>query len=186
MNLKTIKAIEDFLLVKSDKIQKASLAFVFGSLSLESSKYVAALFKSGYCSYVLVSGGKHLELQGKTEAAYHQRYLIKSGVPENRIILESRARNTLENVIFSRKVILRYFHRIPAKIIVIGQPFHGRRILMTLRKNLSARTKYIVQLVPTKSHRVNNWWHDKKLRAHVIDEIRKIGEYAQRGHLTWR
>lgn len=184
MDPKTVKAIENFLLVESDRIQRAPLALIFGSLSLELSRFAVLLFKRGYCSCILVSGGPRKALRGMTEAAHQRRNLIKLGVPESVIVLETQASNTLENVRLSKQIILKRFQKVPAKIIIICQPFHGRRILMTLRKNLSPKTKYIMQLVPTKSHRVKNWWRNKKLRAHVINEIKKIGEYTQRGHLT--
>ncbi|OGL87345.1 hypothetical protein A3I40_04035 [Candidatus Uhrbacteria bacterium RIFCSPLOWO2_02_FULL_48_12] len=186
MRKNMVKAIENFLLTKSDKIQKAPLIFIFGALSLELSRHASQLFKKKCGSYILVSGGPRRKLRGLTEAESHRRNLIKHGVPNNRIILESAAANTLENVVKSKRIILRHFKKIPSRMIIICQPFHGRRILMTLRRHLSAQTKYIMQLVPTKSHRVKNWWRNKTLRTHVIDEIRKIGEYTQRGHLTWR
>ena len=61
--------------------------------------------------------------------------------------------------------------------------FHGRRALMTIRQNLSKDTKYLLQLIETPNHKIKNWWKNKKLKNHIIDEVRKIGEYTLKGDL---
>ena len=88
-----------------------------------------------------------------------------------------------ENVVFSKKIILSHFKKIPPKIIVIHKVFHGRRAIMTLGKNLSKQTKYILQLVETPNHQIKNWRQNKRLKNHLIDEIRKIGEYTLKDDL---
>lgn len=190
MNKSTIKAIENFLIIKSDKLEKAPLCFCFGFPRKELSDKAAILFKNGYCEYILVTGGLAKSpktydkiFKNTTEAEWHRNRLIKLGIPEERILIESKSTNSLENVVFSKKIILKKFGRIPSKIIVIHKVFHGRRAIMTLRKNLSQNPKYILQLVETLNHKTKNWWKNKKLKNHIIDEIRKIGEYTLKGDL---
>lgn len=186
----TIKAIEDFLIVKSDKLEKAVLCFCFGFPRKELSDKAAYLFKNGYCEYILIAGGLAKSpktydkiFKNTTEAEWHKNRLIKLGIPEERILIEGKSTDSLENVVFSKKIIFKKFKEIPNKIIVIHKVFHGRRALMTLRKNLSQNTKYILQLVETPSRKIKNWWKNKKLKNHIIDEIRKIGEYTLKGDL---
>ncbi|MBI2052805.1 MAG: YdcF family protein, partial [Candidatus Ryanbacteria bacterium] len=143
------------------------------------------LYKEGYCKYILISGGKNKTLRNTTEAQWHRNNLVKKGVPENAILLEERASNSLENVIFSKAVIKRFWGRLPKRLIVVCKAFHGRRAIMTLRKNFSKNTEYILQLVQTKNHKTRNWWQKTKNRDHIIDEIRKIGEYTLKGDITY-
>ncbi len=185
INKKTIKAIENFLIVKSDEIKKVPLILIFGGSNLELSDKAASLFKQGCCKYILISGGKNKKLGNITEARWHRNNLVKKGVPKEKILLEEKASNSLENVLFSKKIINKQFKLSPKKIIIIGKAFHGRRILMTLRKNLSKNIEYNLQLVQTKNHQTDNWWKRKKTRDHIIDEVRKIGEYTLKGDLDW-
>lgn len=185
MNKDNIKAIEDFLIVKNDKIKRASIALIFGGKDLKFSDRAAKLFKKNYCDYILISGGRNKKLNGITEADWHKDNLVKQGIPKNKVLLEPKATNSLENVLFSKKVILKRFGKLPKKLIVIGKSFHGRRILMTLRKNFSKDTEYIFQLVQTKKHEIKNWWKRKEVKNHIIDEIRKIGEYTLKGDIDY-
>lgn len=180
----TLKAVEDFLIVKSDWPEKVELAILFGGSDLKLSSAAARLFKKGYYQRIIVSGGRNEKI-GETEAEHHRNNLIRKGVSKENILLEPSASNTLENVVFSKKIIAKYYKSIPQKILVIGKAFHGRRMLMTLRKNLSKQTEYILVLVQTKDHTVRNRYKGQGSREHVFDELRKIGEYTLKDYLGW-
>lgn len=185
-NKQTIKAIEDFLIVKSDRLKKAPLAFIFGGIDLKLSDAAFRFFNKGYCKYIFISGGKNKKLEDITEAQWHKDHLIEKGVPPPVILIEERASNTLENVQFSKPVIKKILGRLPDRLIVICKAFHGRRAIMTLRKHFSKNTDYILQVVATKNHETFSWWRRKKTRDHIIDEIRKIGEYTLKGDLGYK
>ncbi len=186
-----MKAIEDFLMIKSDKLEKAPLCFCFGFPRRELYETAAKIFKSGFCDYILVSGGMNKSpdmtfdesFKDITEAEWQKYNLIKIGVPEEKNLIETEATNSLENVLYSLPIIIKHFGKIPKKIIILHKVFHGRRALMTIRQNLSKDTKYLLQLIETPNHKIKNWWKNKKLKNHIIDEVRKIGEYTLKGDL---
>lgn len=188
----TISAIENFLITKSEALEKAPLCFCFGFPRRELAEEAAKIYKKGYCDYILISGGINISpdtafdktFQSQTEAELQRDILIKLGIPREKILIENKATNSLENVVFSKKIIVRHFGKIPSKIIVLHKVFHGRRALMTLRKNLSENVRYILHLIETPNHKTKNWWKHKKLKNHIIDEIKKIGEYTLKGDLT--
>lgn len=188
----TISAIENFLMIKSEILEKAPLCFCFGFPRRELAEEAAKIYKLGYCEYILISGGINKSpdtafdktFKNKTEADWQRDILIKLSIPREKILIENKAANSLENVVFSKKIIVRHFGKIPSKIIVLHKVFHGRRALMTLRKNLSKNVKYILHLIETPNHKTKNWWKNKKLRNHVLDEVKKIGEYTLKGDLT--
>jgi uncharacterized SAM-binding protein YcdF (DUF218 family) len=51
---------------------------------------------------LLFSGGSSRILGGESEATIAGRFFTRLGVPEDRLVLESRSRNTVENALFSR------------------------------------------------------------------------------------
>ena len=67
------------------------------------------LYKQGYIDYFLVSGGigPYSENQSEAEAEGYANKLIAAGVPDNRIWIENRSTNTVENIQFSMEILAR-------------------------------------------------------------------------------
>lgn len=61
------------------------------------------LFADGKVSYLILSGG--LGNDRYTEAEAMKKYLVKQGVPENRLILESKSHNTKQNLENTKKIL---------------------------------------------------------------------------------
>ncbi|MBI2353771.1 MAG: YdcF family protein [Deltaproteobacteria bacterium] len=79
---------------------------------------------------ILVSGGA--VFGGRTaEAPVVRRFLMDLGVPERRIILEDKSRDTMENARFSREIIRRHGFRQP---LLVTSAFHMRRSLEAFRR----------------------------------------------------
>ncbi len=181
----SLKAIEDFLIIHPDKLRRSPLLIIFGCSDLKVSNVAADIFCRGYCKYILISGGLNRR-NGFIEAEYHRDNLVDLGVPEDNILIEDKAQNTLENVLFSKLIIKKHFKKFPQRIIVVCQCFHGRRVLMTLKKFFPKKVEYILQPVETKGHRVKNWWKNPQQRRHIIEEIKKIGEYILKGDIGYQ
>lgn len=62
------------------------------------------LYKEGYVPTLIVTGGLG-DGKGVTEALVMRSYLVEQGVPADRILMESEATNTYENLLFSRQVM---------------------------------------------------------------------------------
>jgi uncharacterized SAM-binding protein YcdF (DUF218 family) len=63
-----------------------------------------SLYRQGYAPYLIVTGGLG---EGKTidEATVMKRYLVEHGVPAERILLENKARDTYENLLYSKALM---------------------------------------------------------------------------------
>src|SRR3989304_6662059 len=127
MNKSTVKSTEDFLMVKSDTLEKAPLCFCFGFPRKELYETAAKIFKSGLCDYILISGGINKKspdtafdksLKNITEAEWQRDNLIKTGVPKETILIETKATNSLPDVFVVGRSRTRDFGKIPKKIIV--------------------------------------------------------------------
>ncbi|NLK86922.1 MAG: YdcF family protein [Clostridiaceae bacterium] len=83
---------------------------------------------------VIVSGG-----QGRgediTEAEAMRRYLVKNGIEENRIIMESRATSTMENFRYSRQLIEERTGGHVGEITFITNKYHIFRSRILARRN---------------------------------------------------
>ncbi|MFY0542955.1 YdcF family protein [Brevibacillus sp. H7] len=84
-----------------------------------------ALYQRGFVPYLLVTGGVG---EGKTisEAAVMQRYLMEQGVPEERILLENEARDTYQNLKYSKQLMEK--HELQSALIVT----HGYHLARAL------------------------------------------------------
>jgi len=67
----------------------------------------ALLFKTGKIDQILITGGNtsigSLKIDESNETQMVKRLLIQLGIPQDRIIAETKAKNTRENAIYSKK-----------------------------------------------------------------------------------
>ncbi len=81
------------------------------------------LYREGYVPYLLVTGGLG-EGKTSTEAAVMRNYLVEQGVPEDRIFMEHQARDTYENLLFSKEIMQQ--HGL-SQALVVSHDYHLAR-----------------------------------------------------------
>jgi uncharacterized SAM-binding protein YcdF (DUF218 family) len=109
------------------------------------SAHAAELYRRGLASYVIASGGpSHPET---TEAAELARLLERDGVPSERIVLEDRALNTIQNVRYSAQIM---DERGWDTAILVTEPFHIRRAALVARD-------FGLEVWPSPAVRSPNW-----------------------------
>ena len=92
-------------------LQPADLIFVLGSNDLRVPTYAASLFHQQIAPLVLISGGiahtTDLLRTGweKTEAEMFAEVMIQAGVPKERLLLETQAHHTGENLRLGRELL---------------------------------------------------------------------------------
>ena len=77
MNKSTVKAIEDFLMVKSDALEKALLCFCFGFPRKELYEAAEKIFKSGLCDYILIYTPRNKNIVAQPAFKYFFRSFVK-------------------------------------------------------------------------------------------------------------
>jgi uncharacterized SAM-binding protein YcdF (DUF218 family) len=108
-----------------------------GTNDLRVAEFAADLYKRGYGSPLVFTGGiAHAnDLLAtnwqKTEAEMFADTAEGCGVPRERMLLETRATNTAENIRFTRQ-LLRERGIQPRSIVLAVKPFMQRRVLATL------------------------------------------------------
>jgi len=88
------------------------------------------VYEEGYAPYFIVSGG--LGNFPPTEAEAMRELLLEMGVEESVIFLEDQARNTFENLMFSKEIMNQQGWK---SAVIVTDVFHAKRALL-LAKDL--------------------------------------------------
>lgn len=91
------------------------------------------LYKLGKIKKIIVTGGSaKLLFNEKDEASFLYTTFINCGVNENDIIIEKKARNTEENMIFSKTILDSL--KVKNDVLIITSAFHAKRSAYIAKK----------------------------------------------------
>jgi uncharacterized SAM-binding protein YcdF (DUF218 family) len=92
------------------------------------------LYKAGIIKKIFISGGSgYVTDRGLSEASQAKEVLIKWGIPEKDLIIESISKNTYENAVETKKVLTRSYPHIK-KCLLITSGQHMRRSRAIFKK----------------------------------------------------
>jgi uncharacterized SAM-binding protein YcdF (DUF218 family) len=182
VNNEEINKITDYIFLKSNP-QKADLALVFGTRHQDAVDKTFELYKNKFVDKILVSGGINKET-GKKEAEEMSEKLINLGVKKENILAEDKSTNSLENVLFSKKIIEKEigFENIH-KIIAVVKSYHSRRALMTIKKHFPKNIELIPAPYEIYDFTKDNWFESEIGREKVLGEWNKIPIYLEKGDI---
>ncbi|MFN5416177.1 MAG: YdcF family protein [Flavobacteriia bacterium] len=93
-----------------------------------------ALYKKGKIKKILITGGSgYVTDRGLNEAKQLKPYLIQIGIPEKDIIIEINSKNTYENAVETKKILVRSYPHIK-KCLLITSGQHMRRARAIFKK----------------------------------------------------
>jgi uncharacterized SAM-binding protein YcdF (DUF218 family) len=188
INETKLKAIRPFIdiilnfLIESTPIEKLPITdaiFIFGHYEPQVAHHAAELWKIGKAPFIVVSGkGRNTIPKGfETEADFYKSIMVSDGVPENSIILEKEATNSLENVIMgmaaARKVGIN-----SKSIILCAMPPLLKRACATFRKKFPEITVY------GSAFEIPKEWFTPKRLNRLLEEIQRLEEYAMKGDIV--
>jgi len=179
-----VREINGRHLVRTE-LKPADLLFVFGTREGldEFVDAIAALWRDGFCRHILISGGPTWN-NPDAEAFVLQRGIVGAGVPENVILLEPRATNTGENVIFSLPIIETEIGlKNIRSVITLGKVCTSVRYLMTLQRHWPEVEKMLVA-VNYFGHPIEQWPQHAVTRARMLREWQKLEPYKQAGFIA--
>ena len=88
-------------------------------------RHAAELFEVGQVERIVVTGGVgHGDSVAEAEAG--RDWLIRAGIPADRILVESRSRTTRQNLLFTQPVLAE--HGL-CRVLVVSDPLHMRRAM---------------------------------------------------------
>ncbi len=128
-----VKVIWDYMLMHQE-LKLSDAIFVLCSNDLRVAERAAELYTKGYAPIVICSGG--FGKNGKfsqPEAVEFSKIIMEKGVPKEKIIIEDKATNTGENILFTKKLLQEKGISVK-KIIAVQKPYMERRTFATLKK----------------------------------------------------
>lgn len=166
-------------------LRPADAIFVLCSLDTRVAERGAQLFLSGYGDYLIFSGGVGkltADRFTRPEAEVFADIARKMGVPDDKIIVESRSTNTGENVRFTYD-LLRHRGLQPRSFILVQKPYMIRRTYATFKKQWpDPRTEFTVTSPQLDFASYPNQDNPKDLVIHVmVGDLVRIRDYPARG-----
>ena len=187
MNNRIINDITNFIFVE-DKPQKVDATFLPGGSHPEQPEYAAELYKQGFASFIIVSGGvsvKREKFDGvksksdiynknyKTDCEFLTDALHINGIPLSAIYGEDKSGHTRDNAFFSKKVADENGLKIQTAIIVC-KAFHARRCLM-LYQLAFPEVEFRVCPVVCYGITKENWYKTEQGIDRVLGELARCG-----------
>ncbi|MGW6248372.1 YdcF family protein [Streptomyces roseolus] len=118
------------------EVRACSVGIGLGSHDLGVADAVVGLYRQGMFPLMVFTGATSRTTEGrmpKGEAEHYRERALGLGVPASAILIEPRARNTGENIRFSRSVLDDHGIRI-SSILLVSKPYEERRAYATARK----------------------------------------------------
>ena len=134
--LQLARILWDYSLVPQEPAP-ADVIVALGTNDLRVAEHAADLFRRGFGSTLVCTGGIAHQNDllatpwDKTEAEMFADVATRCGVPPDRILLETRATNTAENLVFTRELLDGAGMR-PRNVVFAVKPFMQRRVWATL------------------------------------------------------
>ncbi|MFD5005059.1 YdcF family protein [Streptomyces mutabilis] len=113
-----------------------SVAIGLGSHDLGVADTAVSLYKRGMAPLLLFTGATSpttRERMPRGEAVHYKERALELGVPSTAILVEPRARNTGENIRFSRELLEKDGIEV-SSVLLISKPYEERRAYATARK----------------------------------------------------
>ena len=163
-----------------DELQTADVIIGLGSYDTRVAKHAAKLYMQGLATWLMFTGhcGNWTKgLYRSSEAEAFAEIATAEGVPEEAILIEPKATNIGENILFSREKM------VPGAIspIFVTKPQTQRRVRATVDRQWP-EAKAFVTAPPTAFEDQPTPGHDFKMLAReMTGDIRRILEYPAQG-----
>lgn len=194
----TIARITD-LIFAADPRRGVDVVIVLGSPNPTASIPAQEMYHAGLTPWIVVSGhgregGSHRIGDGTGDSIgdgavpewqIHRDALLAAGVPAERILVEPRATNTLENITLSAALIAdRLGWANVTRVGLCCKPIHARRARLTAQSHLPPGLSLSVHC-PSDPQDIQpeTWWQTPLGLGRVMGELRRIADYVQKGDL---
>ena len=188
----TIRAITEFLFIKSDysDLEPVDLAIVTGNYYIKTVDETYELYKKGLINKYVLFTGHSSDGKGECEAEVFLKRWIELGGPEEMVIMETKATNLMENMVYSMLAIKDHggFKECGNRILFVGKAFALRRILMSASyagfPDIDKCQVYGTVDPAGLNIGPDCWWKSEKAKKRVFEELGRIAQYSLEGDLS--
>jgi uncharacterized SAM-binding protein YcdF (DUF218 family) len=164
-------------------VRPVDVAIGLGSHDLGVPVFCAELYRAGLFSTLVFTGGPNPtapERFPRGEAVHFQEHALDLGVPDSAILLETKARNTGENIAFSRQV-LAAAGITPGSVLLVSMPYMERRAFATARR-LWPEAEVVCASQPlTFDDYLKSIGDEKMVIDMLVGDLQRVIEYPKLG-----
>jgi len=161
-------------LAEENKPQKSDLIITFGAKTNARAEKAIQLYKRGYSSRLVFSGGSPLYANAEPEAERYKKIALNEGINPKDIITESESITLADNVKSSLNLLDRLGISYQ-KILVVNSPYAQRRSYSHLQKFTPKGVKvFRVNCATRLGLRKNDWYQNKEGIIYVLSEYYKL------------
>ncbi|MFA6254026.1 MAG: YdcF family protein [Candidatus Paceibacterota bacterium] len=175
------KIIWDYMLMHQE-LKPMDAVFGLGSNDTRVAERAADLFLQGYGQYLIFSGGwgKKTKFQ-EPEAVVFGDIALKKGVPADKIILEPKASNTGDNIVFVKKLLAEKGLNLKS-FILVQKPYMERRTFATFKKQWPEAECLVTSPQVSYGEYFNGdeEYRDKFVNV-MVGDLQRIKEYPKLG-----
>lgn len=116
--------------------RRADVGIGLGSHDLDVATYAAELYHRGMFGLIVFTGANAPTTVGRFprgEAVHYRERALELGVPDEAILIETEARNTGDNITFTRR-LLEHREIMVNSVTLISRPYQQRRAYATSKK----------------------------------------------------
>jgi hypothetical protein len=183
--LSLARVIWDYHQLRHEPIP-ADVIVALGTNDLRVADFAADLYLRGFGSTLVCSGGvAHQDdllatSWEKTEAEMYADLAERRGVPREHMLLERRARNTAENIRFTRELLGERKMR-PRNIVIAVKPFMQRRVWATMAVEWPEMPATLASPEMTLEEYFTSELAPEKIVNIMMGDLQRIWVYARRG-----
>ena len=165
--------------------RQSDVLIVLGTNDTRVASFAADLYLQGLAPQVIVTGGMAHENDllatnwDRSEAEVFADIMLQRGVPEASIRLERRARNTAQNISYSKLLI---GDPAPASILYACKPFMPRRVYATHAVEWPEVPATVATWPCTFVEYCNDELPQDKILHIMLGDLQRIWVYARRGY----
>jgi len=163
----------------------ADVMLVLGTNDTRVAEFAAELYHAGLSQKVVVTGGLGHQNDllatnwGRAEAEVFADILVFRGVPRDKMMLETQALNTSENLAFSRRVV--EAAGLTPRILIAVKPFMQRRVMATHAVVWPEIPASTASWPGTFDDYCNDQLPPTKITNIMMGDLQRIWVYAARG-----
>lgn len=185
--MENVQILWDYLHL-NQPLEQADVIIGFGCYDEDIPRRCAELYHAGLAPYVAFSGGlgrNTSDLWTKPEAERFAAIAVSCGVPEEKIILESKSTNSAENLLFTPKVLAERGIKAD-KILAVHKPYMERRLWSAMQIYWpDVRAVYTSPQVTLEEHIAHAERIGMTARGvieTIVGDIQRMELYAQKGY----
>jgi uncharacterized SAM-binding protein YcdF (DUF218 family) len=164
----------------------SDVIIALGTNDLRVAEFAADLYLRGYGGTLVCTGGVAHQSDllattwPKTEAEMYADVAVRCGVPRERILLETRATNTAENIRFAQDLLKEREIR-PRNVLLAVKTFMQRRVWATLAVEWPEIPATLASPSMTLDEYFTPELHAEKIINIMMGDLQRIWIYARRG-----